>query len=73
VWGIDQFSGELKNEANVQFYQAPMAAGESRSTFYWLTKHVVDQRTWGIFLDVNNQVPDPQKNDNFCSAFVNNT
>jgi hypothetical protein len=73
VWGIDQFSGQLANEANVQFHQGPMAAGESRSTFYWLTKHVVDQRTWGIFLDVNNQVPDPQKNDNFCSFFVNNT
>jgi hypothetical protein len=51
-----------------------MAAGQSVSTFYWLTKKVVDQRTWGIFLDINHQVTgETQTNDNFCSAFVDNT
>jgi hypothetical protein len=74
VYGIDEFSGQLKNEASVKFSQAPMAAGESVSTFYWLTKKVVDQRTWGIFLDVGHQVAgETQTNDNFCSAFVDNT
>jgi hypothetical protein len=73
VWGIDEFSGQLKNEASVTFMQGPMAPGQSVSTFYWLTKKVVDQHTWGIFLDANHQVPDSQTNDNFCSFFVNNT
>jgi hypothetical protein len=73
VWGIDEFSGQLNNEANVTWMQQPMAANTSRSGFFWLTKRVVDQRTWGIFLDVNGQVPDVQFNDNFCSFYVNNS
>jgi len=50
-----------------------LAPGQSVNRHYWVTEKVVDQRTWGIFLDINNQVPDSQKNDNFCSAWVNNT
>ncbi|MBP2330507.1 hypothetical protein JOF56_010892 [Kibdelosporangium banguiense] len=74
VYGIDEFSGQLGNEANVRFSQAPMAAGQSVSTFYWLTKKVVDQHTWGIFLDVNHQVTgETQTNDNFCSFFADNS
>ena len=38
-----------------------------------MTERVVQNKLWGIFLDINNQVPDSQKGDNFCSAWVDNT
>ena len=50
-----------------------LAPGQSVSRHYWVTERVVKNKLWGIFLDINNQVPDPQKNDNFCSAWVDNT
>jgi hypothetical protein len=38
-----------------------------------VTKRVVDQKLWGIFLDIKGQVAESQENDNFCSAYVNNS
>lgn len=73
VWGTDMFSGTLQNEAHLEFAVNSLSAGESRSGFYWVTKKVVDQRTWGIFLDVNHVTGESQTNDSFCSFFVNNT
>lgn len=73
VYGMDEFSGTIKNEASTQFTTESMASGESRSGFFWVTKKVVDQKTWGIFLDVNKQTGETQTNDSFCSAFVNNS
>ena len=73
VYGTDEFSGKTENEASHKFNAASLAPGQSRSGFYWVTKKVVDQRTWGIFLDVNHTTGEQQTNDSFCSAFVNNT
>lgn len=73
VYGQDQFSGQVENEANLQYNESSMAPGQTRSGFYWVIKRVVDNRTWGIFLDVNKQTGESQTNDSFCSAFVNNT
>ena len=61
------------NEAFVERYQPAMAPGATVDQFYWVTKKVVDQTTWGIFLDVYHVVPDSQVNDNFCSFYVNNS
>jgi hypothetical protein len=73
VYGTDEFSGTTQNEGNIRFNQSSLAPGQSVSGFFWMTKKVVDQRTWGIFLDVNHQTGESQVNDSFCSAFVNNT
>jgi hypothetical protein len=73
VYGTDEFSGTTENEGNIRFTRSSMAPGQSASGFFWVTKKVVDQRTWGIFLDVNHQTGESQLNDSFCSAFVDNT
>jgi hypothetical protein len=74
-WGVDLFSGQLGNEAYVIHDQSSLAPGQSVSRFYWVTKKVVDQRTWGIFLDNNgfNQgtVSELVETNNHCTAFVN--
>ena len=64
---------ENGNEVRVEFDSASLQPGQSVSRHYWVTERVVQNRLWGIFLDIKNQVPDPQKNDNFCSFYVNNT
>ena len=61
------------NEVREEFDSGSLAPGQSVNRHYWVTEHIVNQRTWGIFLDINNQVPDSQKNDNFCSYWVNNS
>ncbi len=73
VYGIDEFSGTFQNEGNIRFSQPSLAPGQSTGGFFWVTKKTVDDRTWGIFLDVNKETGESQVNDSFCSAFVNNT
>jgi len=74
VYGTDEFSGTVKNEASVkQQNVGSLNPGQTRSGFYWLTKKVVDQRTWGMFLDINHVTQETQTNDSFCSFFVNNS
>jgi hypothetical protein len=73
VYGTDEFSGTTQNEGSVRFSQSSLAPGQSTSGFFWVTKKTVDNRTWGIFLDINKQTGESQVNDSFCSAFVNNT
>jgi hypothetical protein len=73
VYGKDEFSGQFENEAFVKFSTGSLAPGQSRSDFFWVTKKTVDQRTWGIHLDVTRVTGESQTNDSFCSAFVNNT
>ena len=72
VWSTHGVFGN-GDEVREEFDSLLLAPGQSVNRHYWVTEKVVDQRTWGIFLDINNQVPDSQKNDNFCSAWVNNT
>ena len=72
VWSTHGVFGN-GNEVREEFDSSSLAPGQSVSAHYWVTEKVVNQRTWGIFLDIKNQVPDSQKNDNFCSAWVNNT
>ena len=61
------------NEVREEFDSLSLAPGQSVSRHYWVTERVVQNKLWGIFLDINNQVPDSQKSDNFCSAWVDNT
>ncbi|WNG32619.1 hypothetical protein F0U61_02580 [Archangium violaceum] len=74
-WGVDLFSGQLKNEAYVVRSAGPLQAGQSVSTFFWVTKDVVDRRTYGIFLDNNgfNQgtVAESNELNNFCTFYAN--
>jgi len=72
VWstnGVFQNGNEVREELD----SPSLAPGQSASRHYWVTERVVQNKLWGIFLDIKNQVPDSQKNDNFCSAWVNNT
>jgi hypothetical protein len=64
---------ENGNEVRVEFDSLSLAPGQSVNRHYWVTERVVQNDLWGIFLDIKNQVPDSQKSDNFCSAWVNNT
>jgi len=72
VWSTHGVFGN-GDEVREEFDSLSLAPGQSVNRHYWVTEKVVDQRTWGIFLDINNQVPDSQKNDTFCSARANNT
>ena len=75
AFGQDMFSGQIKNEAFVVLNSGPLQPGQSASAFVWVTKKVVDQRTWGIFLDNNgfNQgtVAESIENNNHCTPFAN--
>ena len=75
VRGTDEFSGVLQNEASRTFTRTSLAAGQSRSGSFRVTKNVVDKRTWGIFLDINRTTGENQQQaaDSFCSALVDNT
>ncbi|WP_395725565.1 hypothetical protein [Nakamurella sp.] len=57
----------------VEFDSTSLNPGQSVAKHYWVTEKVVNQRTWGIFLDISHQVNDSQVNDSFCSYWVNNT
>jgi hypothetical protein len=74
-WGIDLFSGQLGNEAYVVNSRSSLAPGQSVSTFFWVTKKVVDQHTWGIFLDNDGfnhgTVVESKETNNHCTFFVN--
>jgi hypothetical protein len=74
-WGYDLFSGQLGNEAYVIHNASSLQPGQSVSTFFWVTKSVVDKRTWGIFLDNNGfnhgTVTEANEANNHCTAFVN--
>lgn len=75
TYGTDMFSGQVKNEAFVVHNSGSLQPGQSASTFVWVTKKVVNDRTWGIFLDNNgfNQgtVVESIENNNHCTAFAN--
>lgn len=73
VYGVSEFSGKVENETHVKDNVGSLNPGQAQSGFYWLTKKAVDQKTWGIFLDVDRVTGESQTNDSFCSAFVNNT
>ena len=36
-------------------------------------KKTVDQRTWGMFLDINHVTGESQTNDSFCSFYSDKT
>ena len=57
----------------VEFDSLSLAPGQYVSRHYWVTERVVQNKLWGILLEINDQVPDSQKGDNFCSAWVDNT
>jgi len=67
------FFGQVGDEVRVEHNVSNLNPGQKRSIFYTVTKRVVDQKLWGVFLDIKGQVAESQENDNFCSAFVNNT
>jgi hypothetical protein len=73
VYGVNEFGGGIGNEVHTKFTTKSLGANQSTSGFFWLTKKTVDQKTWGIFLDINHQTGESQTNDSFCSAFVNNS
>ena len=64
---------ENGNEVREEFQSPSLAPGQSVSAHYWVTERVVQNKLWGVFLDIKNQVPDAQKSDNFCSAWVDQT
>jgi hypothetical protein len=74
-WGVDLFSGQLENEAYVVRSAGPLQAGQSVSTFFWVTKNVVDKRLYGIFLDNDGfnhgTVAELKETNNHCSFFAN--
>lgn len=72
VWSLNGVF-QNGNEVRVEFDSTSLNPGQSVAKHYWVTEKVVNQRTWGIFLDINHQVNDSQVNDNFCSYWVNNT
>jgi hypothetical protein len=67
------FFGLVGDEVRVERIHPGLAAGQKASLYFDVTKKVFDQRTWGIFLDIQHQVAESQENDNFCSYYVNNS
>ena len=62
------------NEVSVDTTEDVLQPGQSRTRTYWLTKRIVDNRTWGIFLDTGKIVAqNGQIADDFCTYWVNNT
>jgi len=76
VWGQDMFSGQQSNEARAVITASSLAPGEQRTIgSFYITKRVVDNRTWGVFLDNNgiNQgtVIETKETNNHCTFWAN--
>jgi hypothetical protein len=68
------WTGTGHNEESVNTTEGVLQPGQTVTRTYWLTKRIVDNHTWGIFLDTGNIVPQGgQTADDHCNFYVNNT
>jgi hypothetical protein len=69
------FLGAYGDEVRVEKERPSLKPGQVASFTGSVTKHIVDTKQWGFFLDIKHQVAEggsytQETRDNFCSAWV---